>query len=485
MNAPLTRPPGYTAASAQDLFRVESNAAPAFTPAKAVRMLFKHKLIIVCCAAVSTVVVAYGLLALPPTYITTAKVLVKLDEDASPSYFNGIAAARDSVAEQSANRRMENEMELAETWPVAAEVVEKLHLGYDQVYQAPLLRLIRPAGDLYDRLAADILGRTPDPERHGFGETVNLFMKSYSSGSVVSKSSDTNSNIIAFTLQATDPDLARRSLEALLEAYASRANRLRLDAAEKAYAILAPRVERARSELATAQGRLEAFLTDSGSTAFPSRSGQGAASDAPSGSALRETARDVTTPRDITTLAQLKTRLIDMQLQLVELQQGLRGPTERTAALERSIASLREQIGREQRRGARNDAQMVDIDRDVQLKQSDLVEVQRRLSQIKMSIDLGEAQVSGRVVIEPPQRPRSSEWKQRVLIGVAGALGGLFLGLTLAGIREFFDRRLDSGPDAAAYLGLPVLGVFPMIGRRARRGTLDGQRLLQRLETTG
>jgi hypothetical protein len=89
-----------------------------------------------------------------------------------------------------------------------------------------------------------------------------LFSRSYSVGAVTSKSSDTNSNLISFTLQGTDLERARRSLEAVLDAYLAAAAGLRKDAAEKARAAVVSHVEAARSRVIEAQAGLDAFLAD-------------------------------------------------------------------------------------------------------------------------------------------------------------------------------------------------------------------------------
>jgi capsular polysaccharide biosynthesis protein len=40
-------------------------------------------------------------------------------------------------------------------------------------------------------------------------------------------------------------------------------------------------------------------------------------------------------------------------------------------------------------------------------------------------------------------------------------MAGLALGLLLAGIREYFDHRLQSTQDVERYLGMDTLGIVP------------------------
>jgi uncharacterized protein involved in exopolysaccharide biosynthesis len=403
MNFPLTRSRPLFAAETSTGVADRQAAAP--PPAQLGRLLLKHLWLILTCFVAVTAVAMLALWWLPPAYVTNAKVLVKLDEIPNPAFFAGITPSRDQATEQPANRQIENEMELAETWPVAAAAVRDLNLRYDDVYQAPLTWFLRPAADLWDWVAVRFLHRAADPERRGFADTVALFSRSYSVGAVTSKSSDTNSNLISFTLQGTDPERARRSLEAVLDAYLGAAAGLRKDAAEKARAAVVSHVEAARSRVTEAQARLDAFLAD------------------PSGSGDAKATRD--------------------------------------------------------------HAQAVELDRVVRLRQQELLDVEHRLSQIEMYLDLSAHDIDNRVVVEPPLTPRSSEWKRRALVGAVASLGGLFLGVFLAGLREMFDHRLTDAAAVKAYLDLPVIGALPQLKARERVAALDGQDLMRRVGPQG
>ena len=356
----------------------------------------KHLWVIATCFFVVTTLVALALVWLPPTYVTNAKVLVQLDDLPSPAFFSGITPSRELPTDEPANRRMENEMEMAEMWPVAAAAVRELNLKFDDVYQAPIIRLTRPAADVWDWFANNVLRIPADPERHGFAETVELFTKSYSVGAVNSKSADTNSNIMSFILQGTDAERARKSLQAVLEAYIANANNIRKNAAEKARQVVLATAEEAHNRVTEAQTRLDNFL-----------SGNGAQGDSTT----------------------------------------------------------------------RSHAEAVELDRMLRLRQQELVDVEHRLSQIEMYLDLNALDMENRVVVEPPLRPRSSEWKKRAIVGVTGAVGGLLLGVFIAGMRELFDRRLLSADAVSAYLDIPVVATFPQLTARDRSAVLDRLRL--------
>jgi uncharacterized protein involved in exopolysaccharide biosynthesis len=95
-----------------------------------------------------------------------------------------------------------------------------------------------------------------------------------------------------------------------------------------------------------------------------------------------------------------------------------------------------------------------------------------------VSNDLLKAQNSARMageqrgerlsLIEPANLPDHPHWPNRPLLIAAGALAGAVLGLLLALIVELLKRPLRS-PVQIEGLGMPVMGVVPIIDRGAKR----------------
>src|SRR2546429_9043008 len=104
---------------------------------------------------------------------------------------------------------MENELELVESWPIAAEVVKRLNLTYDQVYHPPYALFLRPLVDIYDDVASRVLGWPVDPDKYGFADTVAAFQKSLEAKNIESKTLDTNSNILEVSFRGVDADLTQ------------------------------------------------------------------------------------------------------------------------------------------------------------------------------------------------------------------------------------------------------------------------------------
>jgi uncharacterized protein involved in exopolysaccharide biosynthesis len=96
----------------------------------------------------------------------------------------------------------------------------------------------------------------------------------------------------------------------------------------------------------------------------------------------------------------------------------------------------------------------------------------------KVADDLLRAQNSARLaneqraerlsLVEPPNLPDTPHSPNRPLLIAGGAFLGLIVGLVLAFAVEFLRRPLRS-PSQIEGLGLPVLGVVPLLGAKKKR----------------
>jgi protein tyrosine kinase modulator len=80
----------------------------------------------------------------------------------------------------------------------------------------------------------------------------------------------------------------------------------------------------------------------------------------------------------------------------------------------------------------------------------------------------GEQRAERLSLIEPANLPDHPHWPNRPLLIGAGALAGLLLGLILALVVELLQRPLRS-PVQIEGMGVPVVGIVPIIERGARR----------------
>jgi uncharacterized protein involved in exopolysaccharide biosynthesis len=71
-------------------------------------------------------------------------------------------------------------------------------------------------------------------------------------------------------------------------------------------------------------------------------------------------------------------------------------------------------------------------------------------------------------LVEPPNLPDAPHWPNRPLLIGGGAVAGLGLGMVLALLVELLTRPMRS-PNQVNGMGLPVLGVVPILQTKARK----------------
>lgn len=434
-----------------------------------IRLLFKHRGLILGTFLGSSVLIGLMLLALPPTYRVEAKVEVLPELEGTPTFFGGVAAYRDSGTVPPANRRMETEMELIGTRPIAERVVRDLGLTWEQVYHPPYAHLLDGVGTWFDRAAAAWFDVSPDEERHGFDETVRAFLRSVDVAPVESKS-DTNSTLIQVKLRGPDAVVARRALAHLLATYIAADSGVKSVAGQRAYRIVDRQMARSLDEVSGAQGRLQAFLGEHG---YPERRAAGAEAPLPGSNAAQPDSGPPSFPREFNAVAVLKERLLRNDLDLVEMRQRYAPSHERVRELERVGADLRLRIDAELKRSARSEARLLTLERELKAAEGVYLELRKRREQIALYVEMVRRGEGSRVVVEPPRLPRQSEWRSRTLAGMIGSFGALLVGLLLAGIREYTDHRLEDSDAVRAHLGMDVLVTFPIASQEASHAAAD------------
>jgi uncharacterized protein involved in exopolysaccharide biosynthesis len=80
----------------------------------------------------------------------------------------------------------------------------------------------------------------------------------------------------------------------------------------------------------------------------------------------------------------------------------------------------------------------------------------------------GEQRAERLSLVEPANLPDEPHWPNRPLLIAAGALAGAALGLLLALLVELLKRPVRS-PVQIEGLGVPVVGIVPIIDRRPKR----------------
>ncbi len=440
-----------------------------FTARDLVRVLFKYKLLIAFVAVIVTALVTAGLLYLPPVYVAEAKLLVRTEQLGNLSVFSGVAAYREPREADPVNRKLETEMEVLMTRELSERVVDRLGLGWYDVHQKPLAFMLRPVAEVYDRLVAPWFGVQVDPDKYGREAIVKALNQSIVVVPTKSRSSETTSNVIKVEIRASRADVAQKGLQTLLDEYVGYSVEQSRRVGEAAEALVIDRLRTARAELASAEDGLRRFLAERGDAVSSRRAAAipaAAVADSMVVPGGAEPSRAVT----------LQMRLVDYELRLLEMQQTFTDRAENVRLLQQTIADLRGRVRAEQRASANADSTLATLQRGVRSAERYVALLQDKHDQLSAYLALSATELDSRRVTEPALRPRSSEWKNKLVVGVMGAITGIALGLGLAGYREYADPRLQSAAAAERYLEMPVLAVIPDDDRlrwRSQPRTLD------------
>lgn len=429
-----------------------------------VRALLQFKGRILISFVVVTAVVVAGAFWLPPTYTSSAKLLVNPDLEGSPAFFSGVAALQESQRIETEARRLETEMAILETLPLAREVVDSLGLTYDQVYRPAYVSLAAPVLRVTDRIRSSWFGKDP-PDRWNSAAVAGLLRRSISVEPAKPKSPTSPSDIVVVRLRGPDGEIAQRSLDEYLSAYKRLHAQLNDQAGRAAFAIVQSEMRTAADELARAEDRLREFIA--------ARSGRG---------------RDViSTPGDEASVAQMKQRLVELEIDLLEARRVYREESEQVQSLRGQVAALRRRVDSEVIGTASNLTVENQLTRGVREAETRYTELLRKAEGISLYLQANQRQVGNRVVIEPPSSPSSSDWKRRVALSAVGSGAGLAFGILLAAMSALFSATFASRDQAVRSLNADVVSVLPAadlaeVRALQRKGGPNGTRVRARSE---
>lgn len=450
--------------------------------------LFKHQTVILLTFLLVSLVVGAGLASLPPTYVAQAKLLVKVEQQGSPSFLSGITAYREPHEADAPNRKLETEMAMVTARPLSEEVVRKLGLQYEQVYRAPYIYLAEPLLLLWDRLNAWMKGVPLPADRHGFSATVKEFNRALEVQTPRSKVSESPSNLIEVSLKAPDPVIAQQALAVLLERYIQMGAVLDQESGNQALEIVRAALEQARAKVSRSETELHGFLARSGvtlqeaargsagSTAQAQAQAEPGADERPAtgGTAEPQARHGVSPVSQESILSMLKLRLSKAELELAEARGVFTDRSERVLALGAEVRELKRRLQQETQKVADDEIRGKTLLRNLADAEASFLELRKKYDQIHLFLEMSPSQVYTRAVVEPPLLPHASEWRRTALIGALASLAGLVLGLALAAASEYADHRLRSGAEITRHLGIPVFATIPMVQQAALHNALTG-----------
>ncbi len=397
----------------------------------------------------------YGVAMQAPQYQASAKVWVKTEQQGTPSFLSGVSAYREGQVIDPVNRKIETEMQLLLARPNVEAVVRKLGMT---------------RRDLPGNALAAVLGSQPaaSPEAE-LQATVEVFLKTLKVEAARSKTADTASNLLEISLTTTRADLAPQALHALVAQYQQYGTAQTRQQGQASYALIRDKMMAAQADLDQLDQRLLKLMV-----------AQGKRSDVPvqgtppvplevmvePGEGLRmDTMLGSARAGGTSAVGLLKQQTVTLQSRVEELRQQYTDEAEPVRNARRQLAQAEARLSRSVQAGAELEAQMRQLERSRALAQDRYTELRRRLDQIELYLASSPDESASRVLTERAQVPDKPERKKLIVLAVLGPLLGLALGLLLAGLREYFDHRLQSAEDVERYLGLEALAIIPDHGK--------------------
>ena len=445
------RPPGAAAASP-------------LSPHEVLLLLWRYRWLIGFCVLLLSGLAVVVLKLQPQVYSSTARVWVQTEQQGTPSFLSGIAAYRESQYAESTNRKIETEMELMLTHSSADNVVARLGLKREQFGLTPLSRLRASLRDAVDGL----FGRTKKPVDPLLLPSVgDLFLETVTVQPLRSKTAETASNVLEVRIESADAALAPKALAALLDNYLGVGAQQTQKLGEATARLLQTRLAEARGELQRFDEQLVSLaLRDSGraEAVVIAAERPTAVPRAPLDGGLRmELALDASRAGNAQAVSQLKSQTLELQARLDELRQVYTDDADNVRGLRRRIDASRARLSSSVRAGVKAEAEFTRLERQRSLAQDRFVELQKKLDQIELYLQLNPTAVDSRVVVDPPSAAKPVAGKSKLLLAALGPVLGLLLGLLLAGLRELFDSRLRDPAEVERALGLPTLVAIPRL----------------------
>ncbi len=139
----------------------------------------------------------------------------------------------------------------------------------------------------------------------------------------------------------------------------------------------------------------------------------------------------------------------------------LQSMTNQVASLDGTAGEFRSQL----RNVPQRELQYARLEREPKVLEGIYTMLQTRLKEAEVAAAVRDPSVR---VVDPALQPTRPILPRKGVNIAAGILAGALLGLAAAAAREYFDRAVRTRADVRTSTGLPVLGLIPRIGRRAK-----------------
>ncbi|WP_268920632.1 GumC family protein [Sandarakinorhabdus rubra] len=446
------------------------------------RILYARRLILLGCLVASLAVAGAVGLILPARYQATARIIMDV--------FKKDPVTGDAMSRANVSFFLRTQVELIKDFRVIGEAVDELGMTNNPQLLATWQAETGGAGD-FRRWISDRISR---------GVTVNMVA---------------GSNIMAINYEAPNPEIARRTVNALRTAYIENSLRMRTDSAGRNAEWYREQAERSLKALQIAEDAKNRFERDNGIVMTGDTDAESAKlaslQAALTASRSSQTVQQFEAMRQATNSAvveQLKVQLASLNDSIEQASErlGTQHPTyiamlARRAQMERQLAreqAVSRQAGAQQLGASRSGIAALEAEyeaqrakvfgmkdkldqhsrlrSEVELRRQEYEMATRRTSQLQMESNISDTGmvVLGDATVSP--QPSFPNWPS--IFGL-GAGVGLALGLTMAMLIELLNRRVRGAEDLSLAARVPVFAVI------ADRRRPQWQQTLKRLITRG
>jgi polysaccharide chain length determinant protein (PEP-CTERM system associated) len=145
-------------------------------------------------------------------------------------------------------------------------------------------------------------------------------------------------------------------------------------------------------------------------------------------------------------------------------------------AEEKRLQGVMVQYRQRVERAPAREVELAELERDHQTLQGTYSKMLERAQQADVAVNLERLQVGEQFrIVDPARIPERPSGPNRLRFSLMGLLGGLLLGVAVAGLLEYRDTSLRSEGDVLVALSLPVLALIPTM-TTAVDGRKDGRR---------
>lgn len=436
------------------LFTPESSSSAGFSGRDLLRLLFKHRWVVLSCLILVSAIAIYGAMCQPREYIASAQIRIRTEQQGTPSFLSGVAAYRETTIQDTPSRRIETEMAELMNRSSVESVIQHLSLRPQDLKRSPIdvaLDPLIPALNLIATRAMRLFGYDTqgNAQADPLAESVKAFERSVAIEAVRSKGAEVTSNVIEIKLTGTDRERTRAALASLLDEYVERSSARDLQLGKQALEALKIQATEAQVKMVKAEDAIMAY------SLHPRSSGDGSTS--------------VAVGRGVP-LAEAKMRSDEgaLQARLDVLLETFGDEYAEVKATRSALEKLRARTQSQARDTVRSDATLGVLERRRAVAETRYVELQRKLDQIDLYLKLSPTEVEGRLVTEPPRQAAKVSIATKLIGIVAGPIVGLLLGLVLAGVFEVADRRLQTRESVQNYLGFETLALLPQMAPERR-----------------